>query len=106
MNEFKLMGRLTDDGVKAYGKDNNVATYTVAVRKDYKNKSTGKYDTDFIPVTVFDKKKNQFTKGQFPHMKKGKVVAVTGHAIYNSYVDKDGIKRYETKLIHDEIKFI
>lgn len=53
MNIVLLMGRLTQDvEVKEYP-TGNVARITLAVRREFKN-SDGVYDTDFIPVTLWE----------------------------------------------------
>lgn len=102
-NNFNLIGRVVESGIRTYGKDNNVGTYTVASRSDYKDPKTKQYKTEFIPVTVFAK---DFSKGVFPLITKGKLVAVSGRMAHNQHVNKDGQTVFSITLIQDEITLL
>jgi len=51
MNKFLCVGNVTKD--PAINDAGSMAYFSVAVKKDYKNKETGKYDSDFISFIAF-----------------------------------------------------
>ena len=102
MNKIFLVGNLCDDpemgetasGV-AYGR------FSVAVNRDYTGED-GKRETDFFNVTVWRGRAENCGK----YLKKGNKVAIVGSIQFRSYEDKDGIKRYVTDVVAEEVEFL
>lgn len=79
MNLVCLTGNITFlDNTKE-----NATTIGLAVRRDYKNKDTGEYDTDFINLVAFGYQKNYIGK----YLDKGYKVEVVGSLRTNKYKD-------------------
>ena len=92
-----LTGRLTKDPVvtqtQAGGK---IARFNLAVKRDYKNKETNQYDSDFIPVTVFNSALVEHIVE--PYIKQGSQITVSGRLQSGSYTNKEGSKVYTLDL--------
>lgn len=61
----------------------------------------GKYGTDFLDLTFWDKKADLMEK----HAKPGALFYVTGELITDEYETKDGVKKMGLKMTGQEIKF-
>lgn len=73
-NQITLIGRIVRDPIVNTTKEGkSVTTLTLAVRRSYKN-SQGEYDTDFIPITAWEKLAE--TSGDY--CTKGSLVCITG----------------------------
>lgn len=73
LNQFIVVGRLTDDFKLEEKNDKKVAHNTLAVPRSYKDKD-GVYQTDFIPFTLFGN--NAVCSSEY--CKKGDVVGIKG----------------------------
>ena len=95
INNITLAGRLTKDPELKYipGSGTPVATFTIAVDRDYKNKD-GSVTTDFIPVEIMGKPA-EFCAN---YVTKGRLVGVTGSIRVDRYETQDGEKRTFTKV--------
>lgn len=103
MNKIILIGRMTKDPeIKHLEEvDKYICNFTVAVNRRIKN-SNGTFDADFIPVTVWGKTAENTAK----YMKKGSLVSVVGRLQIRSYNNKDGIKKYVTEVVGEEVQFL
>lgn len=89
-----LIGRLTKDpNFRTTDGGHNLATFTVAVNRDYKD-NTGNRSTDFIPVITWNKTAEYCGK----YLKKGYKVSIVGRFETRTYDAKDGTKRYVTEV--------
>ncbi|WP_091976231.1 single-stranded DNA-binding protein, partial [Peptostreptococcus russellii] len=90
MNSVVLIGRLTKEPDLRYisGSGTPVATFTLAVSRDYKDKD-GNYPVDFIPVEIIGKPA-EYTSN---YIDKGKLVAVQGAIRVDRYETQGGEKR-------------
>lgn len=92
MNVCTFVGRLTSDpNVNTRNLDNGstlkVVTFTLAVRRSFKNKQTGNYDADFIPCVAFGNSAEYCDK----YFHQGLRVCVSGHIqTPDRYTDQDG----------------
>ena len=87
MNNVVIVGRLTKDPeLKYLTSGTAVATFTLAIDRDYKNKD-GSITTDFIPIEIIA---NYITKGR--------LVGVQGSIRVDRYETPDGEKRTFTKV--------
>ena len=97
MNRAVIIGNLTKDPEKkATNSGVSVCTFTVAVSR------RGQEQTDFIPVVAWKGTADNCGK----YLAKGKQVAVCGRIQTRSYEDKQGVKRYVTELIAEEVQFL
>jgi single-strand DNA-binding protein len=100
MNSINIIGRLTRD---AELKNSGVAVckFTVAVDRDFKNKS-GEKEADFINCIIFNKAAESLSQ----YLVKGKLVGITGRVQTGNYTNKDGIKIYTFDVIVEKTKFL
>lgn len=102
MNKIILSGNLTRDCELRYsGSGTAIATFTLAVGRRFKN-SNGERETDFIQVKCF----KQLAELCANALAKGNKALVTGSLQISSYNDKDGVKKYSTDVIADEVEFL
>ena len=95
MNNVVLVGRLTKDPELRYipGSGTPVATFTMAINRDYKNKD-GSIPVDFIPVEIMGKPA-EFVAN---YITKGRLVAIQGSIRVDRYDTPNGEKRTFTKV--------
>ncbi len=102
INKVFLIGRLTrDPEVKYFQGGTAVASFTLAVDRNFKSKD-GDKEADFIPVVAWRKTAELCEKYVF----KGNMLAVVGRIQTRSYDAQDGSKRYVTEVVADEIQFL
>ena len=96
MNNVVLIGRMTKDvELRRTNSGKAVASFTLAVNKDFKNEQ-GSYDADFIDCVAFEQKAE--TISQYVH--KGDKFGVVGQLSTRSYENKEGknVKVTEVKV--------
>lgn len=94
MNNVVIVGRLTKDPeLKYLTSGTPVATFTMAINRDYKNKD-GSTPVDFIPVEIMGKPA-EFVAN---YITKGRLVGVQGSIRVDRYETPDGEKRTFTKV--------
>lgn len=102
MNKIIIIGRLTKDVELRYSQSGvAVATFTLAVDRRFKN-AQGEKESDFIQIKSF----KQLAELAANYLSKGKQAAVSGSLQISSYTDKEGIKKYSTNVIADDIQFL
>lgn len=96
MNKVILKGRLTNDPVQRYIRDEmNVVSFSIAVNRD-------KEKADFINVVAWNKQ-GEFVKKYFS---KGQEIVIIGRLESNQYVDKDTQKKLTSyQVVTEEIEF-
>jgi len=101
-NRVILIGRLTKDPELRYTTNGvAVATFTLAVNRNYKN-AQGEKETDFIPCVAF----RQLAELCANYLSKGKLAALEGRLQIRSYEAQDGQKRYVTEIVADDVRFL
>lgn len=102
MNKTILIGNLTRDP-ELSETPNGVAVckFSIAVSRDYAD-ADGNRETDFFNITVWRGRAENCGK----YLKKGNKVGIVGKLQNRSYEDKDGVKRYVTDIIADEVEFL
>ena len=94
MNNWTGIGRLTKDvELRRTASGKAVASFTLAVNKDYKNEQGG-YDADFIDCVAFEQKAETISK----YVHKGDKFAVVGQLATRSYETKEGKKVKVTEV--------
>lgn len=101
MNKVILIGRLTNDPKVACSQNGiQVANFTLAVNRTYKNKD-GKYDADFIKCIAFRNTAEFIGK----YFKKGNQVCIEGSIQTRTY-EKEKEKIYITEIITDSVMLL
>ena len=102
MNRVILVGRLTKSpDVKNTTTGKAVANFNLAVDRRFKNKD-GQKEADFINCQAWGKTAELL--GQYTQ--KGSRIGVVGRMQVRSYDGTDGIKRWVTEVIVDELEFL
>ena len=102
LNKIILMGRLTrDPELRRTQTGTPVASFTLAVDRDFKDKSTGERTTDFIDVVAW-RQTAEFVSRYFT---KGRMAVVEGRLQIRDWTDKDGGKRRSAEVIADNVYF-
>ena len=103
-NRAIVIGNLTrDPEVKALPAGIQVATFSVATNRVWKDKAGARQEsTDYHNVVVFGRQAE--TAGQY--LKKGSSVLVEGRMQTRSWDDKaTGEKKYRTEIVADRVQF-
>ncbi|MCD7748738.1 MAG: single-stranded DNA-binding protein [Oscillospiraceae bacterium] len=102
LNHIDLMGRLTRDPELRYTQSNTpVATFTLAVDRDFADKTTGQRPTDFIDCVAW-RQTGEFVSKYFS---KGSMAAVSGRLQIRDWTDREGNKRRSAEVVVDNVYF-
>lgn len=102
MNRFFAIGRLTKDPEKRTTQNGtSVCTFTLAVDRRFKN-ANGEREADFFPVVCW----RQTADFVEEYLSKGKLAGVIGEMQTRSYDDKNGVKRYVTECVAEDVKIL
>ena len=102
LNHIVLMGRLTrDPELRRTGTGVAVATFSIAVDRDFANSTTGERETDFIDIVAW-RNTAEFVSKYFA---KGRMAVVSGRLQIRSWTDKEGNKRRSAEVIADNVYF-
>jgi single-strand DNA-binding protein len=89
--------------IKEFSNDKKLAKFSVATTETYKNDDGEKVsDTQWHNVIAWG---NQAKIAQL-YLKKGNEIAIEGKITSRSYNDKDGVKRFITEIVANEILMI
>ena len=96
INNVVLVGRLTRDVELRYTPSNQaVATFTLAVNRNFKNQSTGEREADFINCVMW----RQQAENLANWVKKGALIGVTGRIQTRNYDNQQGQRVYVTEVV-------
>lgn len=102
LNKIILMGRLGRDPEVRYTQSGKpVASFSLAVDRDFKDKASGERATDWIDVVAWDAKA-KFVQ-QYFH--KGQQAVVEGRLQIRDYTGRDGTRRRAAEVVADNIYF-
>ena len=102
LNRIILMGRLTRDPELRHTQTGTpVASFSLAVDRDFKDKQTGEKATDFIDVVAW-RQTAEFVSRFFT---KGRMAVVEGRLQLRDYTDRDGNKRRAAEVVADNVYF-
>lgn len=102
INNLTLVGRLTKDpDLKYTGNGTAVATFTLAVNRNFTNQS-GEREADFINCVIWRKPAETLAN----YAKKGVLIGVTGRIQTRSYDNQQGQKVYVTEVIADNFQLL
>ena len=102
LNHIVIMGRLTrDPELRRTGSGVAVASFTVAVDRDFGGRDGGEKETDFIDCVAW-RQTGEFVSKYFT---KGRMIVVSGRLQIRSWTDKDGNKRRTAEVVADNCYF-
>ena len=102
LNHITIMGRLTRDPELRYTQSQTpVASFTLAVDRDFGSRDGGEKQTDFINVVAW-RQTAEFVSRYFH---KGSMIAVRGSIQQRNYEDKNGNKRTAFEIVAEEVSF-
>ena len=102
LNHITIMGRLTrDPELRRTGSGTAVASFTVAVDRDYSGQNGGEKETDFIDCVAW-RGTGEFVSKYFT---KGRMIVVSGRLQIRNWTDKDGNKRRTAEVVADSCYF-
>ena len=102
LNHITIMGRLTrDPELRRTGSGVAVASFTVAVDRDFGGRDGGEKETDFIDCVAW-RQTGEFVSKYFT---KGRMIVVSGRLQLRSWTDKDGNKRRTAEVVADNCYF-
>ena len=102
LNKIILMGRLGRDPEVRYTQSGTpVASFSLAVDRDFVDQATGRRPTDWIEVAAWNAKA-KFVQQYF---RKGQLAVVEGRLQIRDWTDKEGAKRRTAEVVADQIYF-
>ena len=102
LNHITLMGRLTRDPELRYTQSQTaVASFTLAVDRDFGGRDGGEKQTDFIDIVAW-RQSADFVSRFF---KKGSMAIVTGRLQIREWTDREGNKRRNAEVVADRVMF-
>ena len=102
LNHITIMGRLTrDPELRRTGSGVAVASFTVAVDRDFGKNEAGEKETDFIDCVAW-RQTGEFVSKYFT---KGRMAVVSGRLQIRNWTDKEGNKRRSAEVVADNVYF-
>lgn len=104
LNRAEIIGHLGNDpDVKYTQGGDTITSISVATTEKWKDKNGERQErTEWHRATFFGKLAE--IAGQY--LAKGKLVYIAGRIQTDKYTDKDGVERYSTKIIANEMKML
>lgn len=102
LNHITLMGRLTRDPELRYTQSGTaVASFSLAVERDFGSRDGGERQTDFIDCVAW-RQTGEFVSKYFS---KGSMAAVSGRLQIRDWNDREGNKRRSAEVVVDNVYF-
>ena len=102
LNHIVVMGRLTRDPELRYTQSQiPVASFTLAVDRDFGGRDGGERQTDFIDIVAW-RSTAEFVSKYFT---KGSMAAVSGRLQIRDWTDRDGNKRRSAEVVASNVYF-
>ena len=102
LNHIVLMGRLTrDPELRRTNNGTAVASFALAVDRDYADKESGEKGVDFIDIVAW-RNTAEFVSKYFA---KGRMAVVDGRLQIRQWTDKNGNKRYTAEVVANSVYF-
>ena len=102
LNHIVIMGRLARDPELRHTQTGTpVASFRLAVDRDFKDKNTGERATDWIDVVAW-RSTGEFVSRYFT---KGRMAVVEGRLQMRDWTDKDGNRRTSAEVVADNVYF-
>ena len=101
LNRIILMGRLTRDPELRHTQSGTaVASFSLAVDRDFKSRDSGEKATDFIDIVAW-RNTAEFVSKYFT---KGRMAVVEGRLQIRDWTDRDGGKRRSAEVVADNVR--
>ena len=102
MNKAILIGRLTaDPELQTTSSGTDVCRFSLAINRPFKSQS-GETQADFLNIVVW----RAAAQNCYKYLKKGSQCAVVGSIQTRSYEDNNGVKRYVTEIVAENVEFL
>ena len=102
LNHIVIMGRLTRDPELRYTQSQTpVASFSVAVDRDFANRDSGERQTDFIDCVAWRQTAEFVSK----YFQKGSMAVVSGRLQIRDWTDREGGKRRSAEIVVDNVYF-
>ena len=102
LNRIVVMGRLVrDPELRRTGSGIAVASFSVAVDRDFGKNENGERETDFIECVAWRQTGEYVSK----YFTKGRMAVVSGRLQIRNWTDKDGNKRRTAEIVADNVYF-
>ena len=102
LNHIVLMGRLTRDPELRYTQSQTpVASFSLAVDRDFGGRDGGEKQTDFIDIVAW-RSTAEFVSKYFT---KGSMAVVSGRLQIRDWTDREGNKRRSAEVVADNVYF-
>ena len=102
LNHITIMGRLTrDPEMRSTQSGVAVASFTLAVDRDFGGKDGGEKQTDFIDCVALRQTAEFVSK----YFQKGSMAVVSGRLQIRDWTDREGGKRRSAEVVVDNIYF-
>ena len=102
LNQITIMGRFVrDPELRRTGSGVAVASFTLAVDRDFKSGNSGEKEVDFIDCVAW-RQAGEFVSKYFS---RGRMAVVSGRLQIRSWNDKDGNKRRTAEVVADNVYF-
>lgn len=102
LNHITIMGRLTRDPELRYTQSQTpVASFTLAVDRDFGGRDGGEKQTDFIDCVAWRQSAEFVSK----YFQKGSMAVVSGRLQIRDWTDREGGKRRSAEVVVDNIYF-
>ena len=102
LNHITIMGRLTrDPELRRTASGVAVASFSVAVDRDFSSKESGEKETDFIDCVAW-RSAGEFVSKYFT---KGSMIVVSGRLQIRNWTDQEGNKRRSAEVVADNVYF-
>lgn len=102
LNHISIMGRLAHDPeLRSTQSGTAVASFTLAVDRDFKDKSTGEAAVDWIDCVAW-RQTAEFVSRYFT---KGRMAVVDGRIQIRDWTDKEGNKRRSAEVVAEHVYF-
>jgi len=103
LNKALIIGNLTrDPELKALPSGSNIATFSIATNRVYKNKDgQNQEETQFHNIVVFGRQAEIVAQ----YLRKGSSALIEGRIQNRSWDGPDGNKRYRSEIVADRVQF-
>lgn len=102
LNKIVLQGRLCEDPELRHTPNGvAVASFSLAVERNFEDSETGKKKADFINIIAW-RQTGEFVSRFFT---KGRMAVVDGRLQMRNYTNRDGSKRTITEVVADNVYF-
>ena len=102
LNCIVIMGRIVrDPELRRTNSGTAVASFTIAVDRDFGGRDGGEKETDFIDCVAW-RQTGEFVSKYFT---KGRMAVVSGRLQIRTWTDKDGNKRRSAEVVAENVYF-